>query len=163
MNGQGRIVLASDATRALLFENDEKHAEVLKLLDEAEEKGLRPLYNILVFATLDYEFLKANEAENCIRLAKLMAKLEATSFLAIPSEEDTISGLEIYKERAHSRETPYIDLICIAMAARLEASFLSLSFASSTLWTLYRAEKLLNKTSNKSKPLINKKEEDIPM
>ncbi len=163
MNRSGRVLLASDATRALLFESSKHHAEILKLLEEAETEGLNPIYNALVFTIFDYEFLKAGKAENRKRLAEFMAKLEATSFLAVPNEEDIVSGFAVYEKESQHQTVPYVDLIGITMSARLDASFLTLDHHSNTLWVLYRANKLINEVTNRADPSVGRKKEDVPM
>lgn len=125
MSGSKRVILASDAPRALLFYGDVLQAEFTKEIEIASFCGYAPLYNLMTLTALDQELLREGENQARRKLMQLVPILSKASFIGIPQAEDLAFVSKLIDEIAVGQGVAFADMVGLAMAVRLDAPILT--------------------------------------
>lgn len=120
-------MLGGDALRALLIKGHKRQAEYVEELEVASSLGYLPLYNVMSITTLNLDLLKEGQVDARKKLSELVPKLEEESFLCLPTAQDIVQSYhyQLLDDVAVDEEVPYVDVIGLVMAMRLQTAYLT--------------------------------------
>lgn len=155
-----RVILGSDAVRALLFHGHARQAEFVAELEVASSFGYTLLYPTVTLDALRMTLGGARRKEPRRRLKELTHKLDKGSFIGHTDADELEGAFQLLRNTLGIFNVEHADVIALSMAIRRDAailtkdeSFLKLIAHSAPKVRIPPFRQTLEKTIREAKPM----------